>query len=34
MSGRDGAAGAYLGANDLIIDTVLERAGRLWKDLA
>lgn len=29
-----GAEGPYLGANDLIIDTVLERAGRLWKDLA
>jgi 3-carboxy-cis,cis-muconate cycloisomerase len=29
-----GAGGPYLGANDIIIDTVLERAGRLWKDLA
>ena len=29
-----GSDGPYLGANDLIIDTVLERAGRLWKDLA
>jgi 3-carboxy-cis,cis-muconate cycloisomerase len=32
-SGGAGAGGPYLGANDLIIDTVLERAGGLWKDL-
>lgn len=29
-SGGAGADGPYLGANDLIIDNILERAGRRW----